>query len=802
MREIARDGIPHCCIVHDDPTKPPSISIGIAQRERRRIGTFKPRYRETSITELSDLHSMLSIPKLLELLEETETEGEMSRFMQTAEDSPPEGLPVISESAPTQMPAMDISHKLKQLSRPVCAMFSHSLERNGANNFLLFLSKKLIYYQEFVLFAPKDGPMKKDFELQGVPVEIMDPTAENFHETLSDRLLDLRVGVCLCNTMMRADVVMIASSINIKTVWVIHEAWPQDQIEHYAKEVFLMAHIDADLIRQAFRAASCLAFPSQVQKEIYQGMYDENKATTIYNGIPLAAMDHFKRTNDRDRIRAALGYKPDDFVVLHIGTICFRKGQIYSSKAFSKLVKEKGVDKAKLLMVGARYIRDHEIKYIGEIQQELESNGITWCRYEDTMLEDRSKAQVTIMDIQSQVYRFYHAADVVIVPSLNEVLPLVVCEAMSFRTPVIASAIAAIPEAMDDGKEGYLIQPEDPDTLCERIFQLYQDPELRSQLGAKGRQRVLQQFAYDVMGRQYRVLLDDVCNSTDGGMRRNDSCISIRSVASEASTKDGEEEYEHDLHQFHNEVVLVDMDNTIADWDTEFLRRFSKNEKAPAGLANIIADRSEFEIEACFSDDLYTEVINTIKEPGFYFDLEPLEGALDALNEMLAAGLDVRLVSSPHPSSPALCAAEKYQWVDKYLGSEWVSRLVIVKDKTYISGLFLIDDKPTVTGSNNPSWKHIVFDHSYNRKVVGTPRLGHWKNWRRVVAELILNAQLEDNENNSDFLNVESSNGSRRNSLKSLNSPGLSSLRLSDGSPRSSPKDSPNIDGRKQLADL
>jgi glycosyltransferase involved in cell wall biosynthesis len=49
----------------------------------------------------------------------------------------------------------------------------------------------------------------------------------------------------------------------------------------------------------------------------------------------------------------------------------------------------------------------------------------------------------------------------VLQPSLNEVLPLCICEAMAFERPVIATRIDGIPEAIDDQKEGLLIPPAD-----------------------------------------------------------------------------------------------------------------------------------------------------------------------------------------------------------------------------------------------------------------------------------------------------------------------------------------------------
>ena len=55
-------------------------------------------------------------------------------------------------------------------SRPICALFTHSLERNGANNFCLYVARQLLASQTFVVFSPKSGPMKQDFEDLGLRV--------------------------------------------------------------------------------------------------------------------------------------------------------------------------------------------------------------------------------------------------------------------------------------------------------------------------------------------------------------------------------------------------------------------------------------------------------------------------------------------------------------------------------------------------------------------------------------------------------------------------------------------------------
>ena len=57
--------------------------------------------------------------------------------------------------------------------------------------------------------------------------------------------------------------------------------------------------IDSKVIRQAFKAAGTIIFPSDMQRHLYDGMFQPDAGRTIYNGIPLQQLDHFKQTRDR-----------------------------------------------------------------------------------------------------------------------------------------------------------------------------------------------------------------------------------------------------------------------------------------------------------------------------------------------------------------------------------------------------------------------------------------------------------------------------------------------------------------------
>ena len=331
---------------------------------------------------------------------------------------------------------------------------------------------------------------------------------------------------------------------------------------------------------------------------------------------------------DRREVRAALGYTDDDFLVLHLGTVCSRKGQMFSVTACSRLIKEDGCKNLKQLIVGARYIRDHEIKYIDQIFEVAAAHGVSCRRWEDLREEERGQPQITVMDIQAAVLRFYMAADVVLVPSLNEVLPLVICESMAFERPVVCSRIDAIPEAVTDGVEGFLVPPGNPNAIREAVLKLYKDPTLRERMGAAGRARVLKQFSYGRMGEHYRELLDTVTSQPNAALKEEASPPKLK-----------------------GRTVLVDMDNTIVDWDGEFIRRYA----AASGrdlheVEKIVRNRAKFEIEENFDASERAKVLETLASPGFYESLEPLPGAVEALQTLVAEGVDVKLVTAPHPT--------------------------------------------------------------------------------------------------------------------------------------------------------
>mmetsp|Transcript_14907 Transcript_14907/g.18436 ORF Transcript_14907/g.18436 Transcript_14907/m.18436 type:complete len:120 (+) Transcript_14907:445-804(+) len=73
-------------------------------------------------------------------------------------------------------------------TRSICTLLTHSMQRNDANNFSLFLVQQLCKVQKFVVFTAKDGPMVKDFISLGMDVVFCSIQADTYLHDLSEKL--------------------------------------------------------------------------------------------------------------------------------------------------------------------------------------------------------------------------------------------------------------------------------------------------------------------------------------------------------------------------------------------------------------------------------------------------------------------------------------------------------------------------------------------------------------------------------------------------------------------------------------
>lgn len=116
-------------------------------------------------------------------------------------------------------------------------------------------------------------------------------------------------------------------------------------------------------------------------------------------------------------------------------------------------------------------------------------------------------------------------------------------------------------------------------------------------------------------------------------------------------------------------------------------------------------------------------------QPGFFFNLPLIEGAIDGWARLLALDYEPVICSSPLHSNKT-CREDKLAWLEHhfvpYFGISIVDQAWIIKDKSLAEGDVLIDDRVVwKTLSTHPTWKQLLFKQPYN-KHSELPQLDGW----------------------------------------------------------------------------
>ena len=95
---------------------------------------------------------------------------------------------------------------------------------------------------------------------------------------------------------------------------------------------------------------------------------------------------------------------------------------------------------------------------------------------------------------QHRVLELLESADIFVLPSFAEGVPVCLMEAMAMEIPCVSTIIAGIPELIQSGKEGLLVPASDPESLASAVEMLMDDPELRFSLGREGRRKIVESY--------------------------------------------------------------------------------------------------------------------------------------------------------------------------------------------------------------------------------------------------------------------------------------------------------------------
>lgn len=183
--------------------------------------------------------------------------------------------------------------------------------------------------------------------------------------------------------------------------------------------------------------------------------------------------------------RQQLGFARDEFTVLQLGRMVPRKGVDNVIRAVALLCKRDRIP-ARLLVVGGNGAHPDPVATpeLGRLMALTRELGIA---HAVTFTGQRQREQLRY---------YYSAANVFVTTPWYEPFGITPLEAMACGTPVIGTAVGGIKTTVVDGETGYLVPPNDPEALAERLAWLYHNPHVAQRMGWSGMRRAYQHFTW------------------------------------------------------------------------------------------------------------------------------------------------------------------------------------------------------------------------------------------------------------------------------------------------------------------
>ena len=108
--------------------------------------------------------------------------------------------------------------------------------------------------------------------------------------------------------------------------------------------------------------------------------------------------------------------------------------------------------------------------------------------------------------------QYYREGSIFCMPTTLEAFGISFIEAMSHQLPVIGTSIGAMPDFIEEGRNGYLVRPFDVETLAARLIELLGDPDRCRTMGVRSRELVRERFNWKQVGATIRHHIDGYRN--------------------------------------------------------------------------------------------------------------------------------------------------------------------------------------------------------------------------------------------------------------------------------------------------
>lgn len=192
------------------------------------------------------------------------------------------------------------------------------------------------------------------------------------------------------------------------------------------------------------------------------------------------------------------------------------------------------------------------------------------------------------------------------------------------------------------------------------------------------------------------------------------------------------------------------MDGTIAHFDREFDRHLQERYAHLTGIPRS-ANQISFNLWDGRTAEEQDAIRDIMNHSGFYRNLLPMDGAVEAVKSAAKLGHEVFFVSSPWPSNPS-CAQDKYDWIAEHFGDSWRKKLILASDKTIVSGDILFDDKDPIEQKDRADWVQVFYTQPYNKNATGL-RINSWdpEEWTTII-EIVAEEKRQSAERDEDLL--------------------------------------------------
>jgi glycosyltransferase involved in cell wall biosynthesis len=241
---------------------------------------------------------------------------------------------------------------------------------------------------------------------------------------------------------------------------------------------------DRDLIRQLTPQMDQLIAVSQ---SIVRKITDEHRTGApvrlIYNGVDLQRYDHQEPCCT---LRDEYGMEPGSQIVGVVARLEPEKGHQTLIEAWPHVLRE--VPDAYLLIVGEGSRRDYLEQWAGA---------------------HKVAHRVIFTGRRDDVPAVTAAFDVAVLPSWREAQGLSILEAMALSRPVVASDVGGIPEMIQDGVTGLLVQHDNPLALAAAIIRLLTDHALADTIARAGHDLVHERFCVELMVKAIEEIYDE-----------------------------------------------------------------------------------------------------------------------------------------------------------------------------------------------------------------------------------------------------------------------------------------------------